>query len=136
MSLRRPSIRALLLGANAALVGLPLLLLGGLRVYDMYLLRQTERQLLAESAVVAEVFREAYRAQTGIVDDDHRPPEAARDAYSPVEPIVDFGAEVLPAQTGALRTAPAQEGPVQRAGAPRERRTSKEPGGRLSRYRG
>jgi signal transduction histidine kinase len=107
----------MLLGANAALVGLPLLLLGGLRVYDMYLLRQTERQLLAESAVVAEVFREAYRVQTGIDDDDYRPPDTARDTYSPIEPIVDFGAQVLPAQTGALRAAPVKESPVQRAGA-------------------
>src|SRR5262249_53900070 len=57
-SRRRPSILSLLFGANAVVVALPLLALAGLRVYDVYLLRQTERQLLAESVVVAETFRE------------------------------------------------------------------------------
>jgi signal transduction histidine kinase len=117
VSPRRPSIRALLLGANAAAVGLPLLLLVGLRVYDMYLLRQTERQLLAESAVVAEVFREAYRAEAGIADDDHRPPSTGREPYAPVEPIIDFGAEVLRAQSGALRVAALDDSPARRGGA-------------------
>lgn len=116
MNPRRPSIRTLLLGANAAVVGLPLALLGGLRVYDMYLLRQTERQLLAESAVVAEVFREAYRPQAGIVDDDHRPPGSGGDPYAPLEPIIDFGAPVLPAQPASLRTAAPDDGPARRAG--------------------
>jgi signal transduction histidine kinase len=131
VNLRRPSIRALLLGANAAVVGLPLLLLAGLRVYDIYLLRQTERQLLAESAVIAEVFREAYRAETGIADDDHRPPDtrrdpyasdehpppgASRDRYAPVEAIIDFGTPVLPAQPSSLRSASPDDGPQHRAG--------------------
>jgi signal transduction histidine kinase len=114
---RRPSIRALLLGANAAVVGLPLVLLAGLRVYDMYLLRQTERQLLSESVVVAEVFREAYRAETGVGEDDHHPPSNGREVYAPVEPIVDLGVGVLPAQTAVLRAAPIGDGPERRAGA-------------------
>jgi signal transduction histidine kinase len=115
---RRPSIRALLLGANAALVVLPLLALAGLRIYDVFLLRQTERQLLAESAVVAEAFRDAFRREAGISGDEHRPPGQQRDAYAPVEPILDLGLRVLPAQTAALRNAP--EGastPARRAGA-------------------
>ena len=74
MSGRRPSIRMLLLGANTAVLVLPLLALRGLRVYDVYLLRQTERQLIAESVVVGEAFRDAYQRETGSV---RRPPHAA-----------------------------------------------------------
>jgi signal transduction histidine kinase len=66
--------------------------------------------------VVAEVFREAYRAQAGIADDDHRPPGGRGEPYAPVEPIIDFGAPVLPAQPGSLRTAAPDAGPARRAG--------------------
>jgi signal transduction histidine kinase len=115
---RRPSIRALLLGANAALVVLPLLALAGLRVYDVFLLRQTERQLLAESAVVAEAFREAFRKEAGVAQDEHRPPGHGDEPYAPVEPILDLGVRVLPAQSAALRPGPAGEDtPARRAGA-------------------
>ncbi len=116
--MRRPSIRALLLGANAALVVLPLLAFAGLRIYDVFLLRQTERQLLAESAVVAEAFRDAIRKETGIANDEHRPPQQGGEPYAPVEPILDLGLRVLPAQSAPLRTArSAPDTPARRAGA-------------------
>ena len=99
----RPSIRTLLLGANAVIVLLPLLAFAGLRIYDVYLLRQTERQLLAESVVVGEVFREAWtRAAGTAVVADHRPPGQRDQPYLPVEPLIDLGVRVLPAQSPEL----------------------------------
>jgi signal transduction histidine kinase len=97
----------LLLGANAALIALPLLALFGLRVYDAYLLRQTERQLLAESAVIAEAFREAWRKERGITQDEHRPPGHGAEPYAPIEPLIDIGVTVLPAQSSEDVTPPA-----------------------------
>ena len=102
----RPSIRTLLLGANAVVVLLPLFAIAGLRVYDVYLLRQTERQLLAESVVIGEAFRDAWwRAggEGGPVADQHRPPGDDSQPYLPVEPLIDLGVRVLPAQSPALR---------------------------------
>ena len=57
---RGPSIAVLLLGANLFVLSLPLVSLLVWRAYDLYLLRQTERQLINQSVVVAEVFREAW----------------------------------------------------------------------------
>ncbi len=130
MSRRRPSIRMLLLGANTAVLVLPLLALAGLRLYDRYLLRQTERQLIAEAVVVGEAFREAYlRATGGMSAGDHRIPAASEradydgatgvtsgGAYQPIEPLLDFGLEILPPQPVPLRQAPPGDTPARRAG--------------------
>jgi signal transduction histidine kinase len=98
----RPSILTLLFGANAVVVALPLLALAGLRVYDVYLLRQTERQLLAESVVIGETFREAWLRAQGVTADEHRPPGHTQEPFLPVEPRIDLGVQVLPPQSGAL----------------------------------
>ena len=125
----------LLLGANTAVLVLPLLALVGLRLYDAYLLRQTERQLIAESVVVGEAFREAYLRETGGAGaSDHRAPVAPRRStydepggvtsagpYQPIEPRLDFGFEVLPPQPASLRRAPPGATPARRAGAPTSR---------------
>lgn len=110
-------LRLLLLGGNAAVLLLPIAGFLLLRGYDAYLLRQTERQLLAESAVIGEVFREAYRAQAGIAHDEHRPPAMARDTYAPIEPRIDVGVHVQPPQTQGLTPAVVRESPAERAGA-------------------
>ncbi|HMI91490.1 MAG TPA: HAMP domain-containing sensor histidine kinase [Polyangiales bacterium] len=105
----RPSIRTLLLGANAVVVLLPLLAVAGLRVYDIYLLRQTERQLLAESVVIGEAFREAWQRAGGgggaasSAVANYRPPGHSQQPYLPIEPLIDLGVRVLPAQSPALR---------------------------------
>ena len=69
------SIRALLLGAHTFVWLLPLFALSMLRVYDVYLLRQTEHQLIAESVMVGEVFREAYLRALGRAGDNRIRPE-------------------------------------------------------------
>jgi signal transduction histidine kinase len=102
---RGPSIRVLLLGAHAFVWLLPLLVFSLLRVYDVYLLRQTEHQLIAESVMVGEAYRDAYLRASGRSVDDYRPPARARtptqgknvdEHYLPVEAQIDFDDEVLP----------------------------------------
>jgi signal transduction histidine kinase len=89
--MRSPRLRWLFIGANATVLALPLLALSFLRIYDVYLLRVTERQLLAESVVIGEAFRDAWLRESGLRDDEHRPPGHAHEAYVPVEPVFDLG---------------------------------------------
>lgn len=95
---RGPSIALLLLGANAVVLLTPLLAVIGLRLYDVVLLRQTERQLIAESVLIGEAFRDAY-VHGGASPAEHRPPTQADDKYAPIESQIDIGTEVLPAKT-------------------------------------
>lgn len=117
MSVRRPSIRTLLLGANTAVVVLPLLAIAGLRIYDVYLLRQTERELIAESVIVGELFRELYARETGGALGEHRPAARSGERYVRIEPVLDLGLEVLPSQPTNLPRAPDHDSPARRAGA-------------------
>jgi hypothetical protein len=57
------SIRWLLLGANALVILLPLSALVGFRIYDTYLLRQTERQLIAQAVDGSGACDQARRAE-------------------------------------------------------------------------
>jgi signal transduction histidine kinase len=116
VSARRPSILALLVGANTAVIVLPLLAMAGLRIYDVYLLRQTERELIAESVIVAEAFREAYARESGNVIGEHRPAAESGERYVRIEPVLDLGFEVMPAQPAQLPAAPDIDTPARRAG--------------------
>jgi len=113
----RPSILALLVGANTAVLVLPLLAIVGLRVYDVYLLRQTERQLIAESVIVGEAYREAWAREVGSAPGEHRPASHSAERYVRLEPVLDIGHEVLPAHSGELPRAPDRDSPARRAGA-------------------
>ena len=115
--MQRPSIRSLLLGANAALIVLPVLAIAGLRVYDVYLLRQTERELIGESVLVGEVFREAYQRELGQSAAEYRPAGQAGARYVRLEPVIDLGLRVLPAQTALLPPAAQGDSAAKRAGA-------------------
>ncbi|MCG8555077.1 MAG: ATP-binding protein [Proteobacteria bacterium] len=97
-----PSIRWWLLGANALVLAVPIVALAGLRIYDVFLLRQTERQLLAQSVVVGEAYRDAWRLESGRPHDQHRPPGRAAERYTPVEPVLDLGLEQVPATPETL----------------------------------
>ena len=117
MKLGRPSIRTLLLGANTAVIVLPLLAIAGLRVYDVHLLRQTERQLIAESVLVGEAYRDALAREQGQKLGAHRPPSAAAAHYTPIEPKIDLGLEVLPSQPATLPLDTQPNAAARRAGA-------------------
>jgi signal transduction histidine kinase len=113
----RPSIRTLLFGANTAVVVLPLLAIAGLRVYDIYLLRQTERELIVESVMIGEVFREAYARERGVPAGDHRSNAQSGERYVRIEPVLDLGFTVLPPQPTNLPHATVRDSLAQRAGA-------------------
>jgi signal transduction histidine kinase len=92
---RGPSIALLLLGANAIVLVTPLLAVIGLRLYDVVLLRQTERQLVSESVLVGEALRDEI-VRGGQAPGEHRPPQFRRERYAPIESQIDIGTEVLP----------------------------------------
>ena len=113
MARRTLSIRWLLLGANAFVLLGPLFALGALRVYDMYLVRQTERQLIAQSTVIGEVYRQEWlRAQGVRAVPEFRPPGRQGDALVPVAPVTELGFSVAAPQP------PPQPGPAGLAATP------------------
>jgi signal transduction histidine kinase len=115
---RGPSIAVLLLGANLFVLSLPLASLVLWRAYDLYLLRQTERQLINQSVVVGEAFREAWWQERGITADEPRPPDRAGDRFVAIEPVLDVLGEITPHQPVELRAEqPAPDSPERRAGA-------------------
>jgi signal transduction histidine kinase len=113
-----PSIVLLLLGVNVLLLLLPIAALIVYRVYDIYLLRQTERQLIAQSVVVGEAYREAYARELGRAPGEPRPPGTNQEKYVPIEPLIDLGTEVGPHEELLhLPVAPPEDSPEKRAGA-------------------
>jgi signal transduction histidine kinase len=124
---RGPSIRLLLLGAHAFALLLPLAALFLLRVYDVYLLRQTEHRLISESVVIGEVFRDALLRALGREQDVYRPPPrparsggsayaAPSEPFSPVEAQIDFAHPVLAREPSSFPSAPATGSAAERAG--------------------
>ncbi|MBN1962623.1 MAG: GHKL domain-containing protein [Deltaproteobacteria bacterium] len=92
-------IRWLLLGTNAIVFLLPLFALFGFRIYDTYLLRQTERQLIAQAIFVGEAWRAALLDIENKVELHNFKPLGRDDAaFIPIEPVIDLGIEILPPQ--------------------------------------
>lgn len=88
-----PSLRTLLVGVNALVLFLPLAAVLTLRIYDTYLVRQTERSLIAQSVVIGEIFRERLHEEQGTPVDESksfRPRGRENDVFIPVEPVLDF----------------------------------------------
>jgi signal transduction histidine kinase len=112
-----PSIALLLLGVNVFVLLLPIAGLVLYRVYDIYLLRQTERQLIAQSVVVGEAYRDAYASEQGRAPGEPRPPGTSREKYVPIEPLIDLGTEVGPHEELLhLPAAPPEDSAEKRAG--------------------
>lgn len=63
----RPSIGAVLLLMNLALLAVPVGGLWGLRLYESALVRQTEAELIAQAATVAAIYRDSWRREGGRV---------------------------------------------------------------------
>jgi len=94
----RPTIRHLLLALTALTVGVPLVTVLFLPVFDAYLLRQTERLLISESVVIAEAWRDHWLEARGIERDalpEYRPPGQERDNFTPYAAILDLNYRVL-----------------------------------------
>ena len=113
-------ISALLLGANAFVLLVPLLSIVALRFYENYLVRQTERQLIAQAIAVGEMWRELWLREQGIDPalgaPPFRHPGKESEPFIPIEPTSNLRRGVLPPQPEPLRVAPPQDSPVLRAG--------------------
>jgi signal transduction histidine kinase len=109
----------LLLGANVFVLALPGLGLLGLRIYENYLVRQTERQLIGQSVVIGELYREAWLEERGPRSGEappFRPPGREADAFIPIEPVIDLRNGVLGPQPPLTRRAQPTDSPAVRAG--------------------
>jgi len=112
-----PRLRWWLLGANVFVLLVPLVAVLGLRLYDTLLVRQTERQLIAQSVLVAESWRAHWLAAGGEPEvPDFRPPGRAGDPFIPVEPVSDLSSGVQPPQPEALPPCEPEPGPALEAG--------------------
>jgi signal transduction histidine kinase len=118
MMRKGPSIALLLLGVNVFVLLLPIGALVLYRVYDIYLMRQTERQLIAQSVVVGEAYRDAYDRETGLAPGEPRPPGSQTERYVPIEPLIDLGTPIGPHEELLhLPAAPLDDSAEKRAGA-------------------
>lgn len=119
MTTRGPSLRTLLLGVNALALLSPLLVVGFLRIYDTYLVRQTERSLIAQSVVIAETYRQYLAEAEGRpLSESIRPPERSRDTFVPLEPVLDlsFRIESVAPPQALSQTRSIVDTPARRAG--------------------
>ena len=85
------SIRTLFLFAIASALVIPIVAMGVLRLYEVSLLRTTERQLIAQSIVAGEAFREAL----DLAHTDALPP-SARGHLAPREPGITVDTKISP----------------------------------------
>jgi signal transduction histidine kinase len=117
MSARAPSIRQLLLAVNAFVLLVPLLAMVALRIYDTHLVQQTEQQLIAQSILIAEAWRDR------LLEEEQLPwlagstlPPGTTDRYAPIHPRLDLRDGVAPPEPPITRTVP-PVGEAFRAGA-------------------
>ncbi|MBX2812927.1 MAG: GHKL domain-containing protein [Myxococcales bacterium] len=101
---RSVAIRWLLLGTNLLALTLPLGVVIGLRIYDTYLLRQTERQLIAQSVLIGELWRNAM-VEEGLLfpGKELRPQGTEHKAFVPIEPRIGMSSQVWPPQPQPTR---------------------------------
>jgi signal transduction histidine kinase len=115
----RPTIRQLLLGTGVFALLLPVAAVTFFRLFDIYLLRQTERHLIAESVLIGEAYRERLLAERGAAPEpppSFRPFGREQDAYVPVEPVLDVSYGIEPPAPPVTRWQHAPETPEARAG--------------------
>ncbi len=112
-----PRLRWWLLGANAFVLLAPLAAVLGLRLYETQLVRQTERQLIAQSVLAGEAWRERWLAARAAAEPaSFRPPERGGDAFIPIEPVASVAHGVQPPRAADLPECAPDDGPERRAG--------------------
>jgi len=109
---RRPSIRHLLLITNASVLLFPIFAGVFLHLWDGHLVRVTEQQLIAESVLIGEAFRDRVREEHGATDD--RDPRNA--PLSPIAPVLPLNYSVQPPVPPPSRFAAERDGTAWRAG--------------------
>lgn len=108
---RGPSIRYLVLLANAFVLLLPVFAVWFLRLWDGHLVRVTEQQLVAESVLIGEAYREYWRSSA------QQPPAAVPIDAAVIEPQLPLNYAVQPSAPDPVRHAEQRSGPAWEAGA-------------------
>jgi signal transduction histidine kinase len=104
---------------GAFTLAMPILAILGLRLFDAQLIRRTESQLIAQSVLIAEAWREAWLSETGVPADAalrFAPDDVREEPYWPIEPTHRLDQGVLPPAPEAHRMARDRSGPGWRAG--------------------
>jgi signal transduction histidine kinase len=115
----RLGVRGLLLAVNVFALILPLAVIVLLRIFDDQLIRRTEAQLIGQSVLIAESWREAWLRHGGASGGepgDWLPPNASGRRYFPIEPILRLDQGVLPPTEEPKRRTEKPEGAASRAG--------------------
>ena len=90
--MQRLSIRWLILGVAAASLVVPLIALLALRNFDTYLIRQTERELAAQGALIAAIYQETWAATRGEEPGNPRDRVHAGNSFVPFSTRLDSDA--------------------------------------------
>lgn len=115
----RVGIRVLLLAVNAFALLVPLASIVLLRIFDDQLIRRTEAQLIGQSVLIAETWREAWLRESGYSPDDApewMPESAGGRTYFALEPILRLDQGVLPPTPEPTRFVQRKGGAAWRAG--------------------
>lgn len=115
----RLGVRGLLLAVNVFALILPLAVIVLLRIFDDQLIRRTEAQLIGQSVLIAESWREAWLGQHDSSDKTTEawlPPNTSGKRYFPIEPILRLDQGVLPPTEEPSRSTGQREGAAWEAG--------------------
>lgn len=115
----RIGIRELLLAVNAFALMVPLAAIVLLRIFDDQLIRRTEAQLIGQSVLIGEAWREAWLRERGLGPaeaPEWMPRRAEGRVYFALEPILRLDQGVLPPTSEPTRFDAVREGPAWRAG--------------------
>ncbi len=96
----RPSVRAVLLLLNLAVLALPLAGFMFMRIYENQLVRETESELIAQSAIVAAMIKRAVEKDMPDASQygravEHAPGAGRDERFTPVFPIIDLARDEL-----------------------------------------
>jgi len=115
----RVGIRELLLAVNAFALIVPLAAIVLLRIFDDQLIRRTEAQLIGQSVLIAEAWREVWLRERGLATAEApawMPSSAEGRTYFALEPMLRLDQGVLPPTTAPSRFDVKREGAAWRAG--------------------
>jgi signal transduction histidine kinase len=116
---RGPSIRYLLLIGNAFILVLPVFAVIFLNLWDGHLVRVTEQELISESVLIAEAWRDHLAEAGAAVSNDVRrirPAHVQDERFIPIDPVLDLHYTLLPPAPPPRRVAEVRDAAEWRAG--------------------
>src|SRR5262245_8867454 len=105
----RISIRYLLLAANSLILLMPVFAVVFFHLWEGHLVRLTEQQLIAESVLIGEAWRERLLQEGGAK-------AGMAEGFAPIEPLLELNYDLLPPAAEPERYERSGEGAAWRAG--------------------